>query len=50
MSVWVPILLLLILVEIWWFGIHCVTYLSDIRDSLNQAANADGDEPPDKVA
>ena len=41
MNVWVPILLLLILVEIWWFGIHCTTYLSDIRDSLKQAANAD---------
>jgi len=31
MTVWVPILLLLILVEIWWFGAHCVSYLSDIR-------------------
>ncbi len=32
MNVWVPILLLLILVEIWWFGAHCMAYLSDIRD------------------
>ncbi len=32
MTVWVPILLLLILVEIWWFGAHCMAYLSDIRD------------------
>ena len=38
-NVWVPILLLLILVEIWLFGIHCTTYLSDIRDSLNRTAN-----------
>jgi hypothetical protein len=34
MTVWVPILLLLILVEIWWFGAHCVAYLSDIRDVM----------------
>ena len=47
MSVWVPILLLLILMEIWWFGIHCTTYLSDIRDALKQPANADDDEPSD---
>ena len=32
MTVWVPILLLIILVEIWWFGAHCMAYLSDIRD------------------
>ncbi len=32
MNVWVPIILLLILVEIWWFGAHCTAYLSDIRD------------------
>ncbi|MGD9056287.1 MAG: hypothetical protein PVJ41_05300 [Desulfobacterales bacterium] len=32
MTVWVPILLLLILVEIWWFGAHCMAYLSDIRE------------------
>ena len=32
MSIWVPIILLLILVEIWWFGAHCTAYLSDIRD------------------
>jgi hypothetical protein len=41
MTVWVPILLLLILVEIWWFGAHCMAYLSDIRDlfkELNQTS------------
>jgi hypothetical protein len=32
MNVWVPILLLLILAEVWWFGAHCTAYLSDIRD------------------
>ncbi|MDH3723847.1 MAG: hypothetical protein OET21_14290 [Desulfobacterales bacterium] len=32
MNVWVPILLLLILAEVWWFGAHCMAYLSDIRD------------------
>ncbi len=32
MNVWVPIILLLILVEVWWFGAHCTAYLSDIRD------------------
>lgn len=36
MTVWITILLLLILVEVWWFGIHCTTYLSDIRDSLGR--------------
>jgi hypothetical protein len=43
MTVWVPILLLLILVEIWWFGAHCMAYLSDIRDlfkELNQSSVA----------
>ena len=34
MSVAMPILLLLILTELFWFGIRCATYLSDIRDSL----------------
>ena len=34
MTVWITILLILILAEVWWFGIHCTTYLSDIRDSL----------------
>ena len=38
MTVWVPILLLLILVEIWWFGTHCMTYLSDIRDLFTKMA------------
>jgi hypothetical protein len=32
MTVWVPIILLLILAEVWWFGAHCTAYLSDIRD------------------
>ncbi len=32
MEIWVPILLLLILAEVWWFGAHCTAYLSDIRD------------------
>jgi hypothetical protein len=32
MNIWVPIILLLILVEVWWFGAHCTAYLSDIRD------------------
>ena len=36
MTFWVPILLLLILAEVWWFGIHCMTYLSDIRDLLRE--------------
>ena len=43
MIVWVPILLLLILVEIWWFGAHCMAYLSDIRElfkELNQKSEA----------
>jgi hypothetical protein len=34
MTVWIPILLVLILAEVWWFGAHCTAYLSDIRDSL----------------
>jgi hypothetical protein len=32
MNIWVPLILLLILVEVWWFGAHCAAYLSDIRD------------------
>ena len=31
MNIWVPILLLLILAEVWWFGAHCTAYLSDIK-------------------
>jgi hypothetical protein len=42
MEFWVPIILLIILVEIWWFGTRCVAYLSDIRDAL--AKMTDGDE------
>ncbi len=48
MNVWVPILLLLMLVEVWWFGAHCMAYLSDIRDLFENmikttegAANSD---------
>ena len=41
MNVWIPILLLLILAEVWWFGAHCTAYLSDIRDLLEKAAKAD---------
>ena len=32
MNIWVPILLLIILAEIWWFGAHCTAYLSDIKE------------------
>jgi hypothetical protein len=38
MTVWITILLILILAEVWWFGIHCTAYLSDIRDSLARMA------------
>ena len=38
MDVWVPILLLLIFAELWWFGAHCSAYLSDIRDLLGKMA------------
>jgi hypothetical protein len=34
MNVWVLIILILILAEVWWFGVHCTIYLSDIRDHL----------------
>lgn len=40
MNVWVPILLLLIFAELWWFGAHCSAYLSDIRDLLEKMNNA----------
>jgi hypothetical protein len=36
MNVWVLIILILILAEVWWFGLHCTTYLSDIRDLLKE--------------
>ncbi len=36
MNVWVLIILILILAEVWWFGVHCSTYLSDIRDHLEK--------------
>lgn len=45
MNVWVPILLLLILAEIWWFGAHCTAYLSDIRELLEKKAKADEKTP-----
>jgi hypothetical protein len=48
MTVWITILLVLILAEVWWFGIHCTTYLSDIRDSLarmtDRLEGAEGDD------
>ena len=44
MNVWVPILLLLILAEVWWFGAHCTAYLSDIRD-LFEKMNKTTEEP-----
>jgi hypothetical protein len=31
MNIWVPILLLLIPAEVWWFGAHCTAYLCDIK-------------------
>lgn len=40
MNVWMPILLLLILAELWWFGAHCSAYLSDIRDLLAKMVDA----------
>jgi len=39
MNVWVPILLLLILAEVWWFGARCTAYLSDIRDLSEKMIN-----------
>ena len=39
MDIWVPILLLLILAEVWWFGAHCTAYLSDIRDLFEKMIN-----------
>ncbi len=46
MSIWVPILLLLLLAELWWFGAHCTAYLSDIRELLENMAKSER-EPPD---
>jgi hypothetical protein len=44
MNVWIVIILILILAEVWWFGVHCTTYLSDIRDHLQKInARDDGD-------
>jgi hypothetical protein len=43
MNVWVPILLLLIFAELWWFGAHCSAYLSDIRDLLEKMTSASPD-------
>ena len=45
MNVWVPILLLLILAEVWWFGAHCTAYLSDIRDLMRKMAEIDEENP-----
>ncbi len=49
MSVWITILLILILAEVWWFGIHCTTYLSDIRDSLAKMTENRDKFPVDDV-
>jgi hypothetical protein len=49
MNFWVPILLLLILVEVWWFGAHCIAYLSDIRDSLNKLLDTAPDDKPSGI-
>jgi len=46
MNVWVPILLVLILAEVWWFGAHCTAYLSDIRDILEKMTKI-SEETPD---
>jgi hypothetical protein len=46
LSVWVPILLLLILAEVWWFGAHCTAYLSDIRDLLEKTPKNAGVADP----
>jgi hypothetical protein len=54
-NVWVPILLLIILAEIWWFGIRCTTYLSDVRDllrkmsSITESSSRDGSGNQDFV-
>ena len=46
MSVWVPIILVLILAEVWWFGAHCTAYLSDIRDILEKMTHV-SEKPQD---
>jgi hypothetical protein len=43
MDTWMTILLLLILAEVWWFGAHCMAYLSDIRDLMRKIARIDRD-------
>ena len=48
MSVWVPILLLLIRAAVLWFCAHCTAYLSDIRELLENIAKAD-DETPNRI-
>jgi hypothetical protein len=32
MNIRAPIILLLTLAEVWWFGAHCTAYLSDIKE------------------
>ncbi len=49
MNVWVPILLLLILAEIWWFGAHCTAYLSDIRELLEKMAVSEEKTPNEQA-
>ena len=46
MNVWVPIILLLILVEVWWFGAHCMAYLSDIRDLFEKMTQSGPEASP----
>jgi hypothetical protein len=48
MNVWVPIILVLILAEVWWFGAHCTAYLSDIRDSLEKMTQTTAEKPDGK--
>ena len=45
MDVWMTILLLLILAEVWWFGAHCMAYLSDIRDLIQKMTKIDEESP-----
>jgi len=48
MNVWVPIILILILAEVWWFGAHCTAYLSDIRDIVEKMSQLTEDTPAEK--
>jgi hypothetical protein len=37
MNIRVPILLLFILAEVWWFGAHCTAYLIDINELFEKS-------------